>query len=120
MDRDDVREQRIQNEIVVDAYDPEEQALGWHYYLEEHLTFPFRARCVVERSISPLRVGDTVAVSGMPGEDACEREMFVQIRWRGRTLAVPLSQLEGVDVDESTAEAIADWHYWDGRGYEIG
>ena len=32
--RDDDREQRIQDDIVVDAYGPEEQALGWYYYLE--------------------------------------------------------------------------------------
>jgi DNA invertase Pin-like site-specific DNA recombinase len=27
------------------------------------------------------------------------------------------SQLIGIDVDESTAEAIADWHYWGAQGY---
>jgi hypothetical protein len=43
--------------------------------------------------------------------------MLVQIRWHGRTMAVPLSQLIGIDVDESTAEAIADWHYWVAQGY---
>ena len=29
-----IREERIHNEIIVDAYGPEEQALGWYYYLE--------------------------------------------------------------------------------------
>ena len=32
--RDPIREDRIQNEAIVDAYGPEEQALGWYYYLE--------------------------------------------------------------------------------------
>ena len=27
-------------------------------------------------------------------------------------IPVALSQLEGVEVDEATAEAIADWHNW--------
>jgi hypothetical protein len=31
-------------------------------------------------------------------------------------MAVPLSQLIGVGVDESTADAMADWHYWAGQG----
>ena len=35
--------------------------------------------------------------------------------WTG----VPLAQLEGVGVDEETAEAIADWHYWDAQGYQL-
>ncbi|HZQ38800.1 MAG TPA: calcium-binding protein [Dehalococcoidia bacterium] len=120
MDRDEQREERIHNAIVVDAYGPEEQAIGWHTYLEEQLAFPFRARCVAERAISPLRIGEIVQVVGMPGEEECEREMFVQIRWRGRTLAVPLAQLQGIDADEPTAEAIADWHYWVEQGYEFG
>jgi len=28
-----IREQRIHNEAIVDAYGPEEQALGWDYYV---------------------------------------------------------------------------------------
>jgi hypothetical protein len=42
--RDDDREQRIDDEIIVDAYGPEEQALGWYYYLEGTLHFPYTAR----------------------------------------------------------------------------
>jgi hypothetical protein len=45
--------------------------------------------------------------------------MFVQIRWHGRAMAVPLSKLAGEDVDESTAEAIGDWHYCVAQGYCI-
>ncbi len=32
-------------------------------------------------------------------------------------MAVPLSQLAGMNVDESTAEAIADGNYWVAQGY---
>lgn len=117
--RDEEREQRIEMEIIVDAYGPEEQALGWYYWLEEHLQFPFRARCSAERRTSPLRVGEEVEVIGMPGEDVCEHEMFVLISWQGRTLAVPLAQLEGIGVDEQTREAIDYWHYWVERDYEL-
>jgi hypothetical protein len=34
---DPVREERIQNKVVVDAYGPEEQAMGWYYYLEDKI-----------------------------------------------------------------------------------
>ena len=117
--RDEEREQRITMEIIVDAYGADEQALGWYYYLEEHLAFPFRARCIAERGISPLRTGEEVDVVGMPPEEECEHEMFVLTEWQGRRLAVPLSILEGVDVDDRTRQAIEDWHYWIGRGYEL-
>lgn len=37
------REHRIAMEIVVDAYNEEERAMAWCYYLTEQLTFPFEA-----------------------------------------------------------------------------
>ena len=91
--RDPVREDRIYNEALVDVR-PEEQAMSWYNYLEGKITFPFRARCVAANAISPLRNGETVEVSRMAIEDACEHDMLVQIRWQGRKIAVPLSQLE--------------------------
>jgi hypothetical protein len=58
--RDEEREQRITMEIVVDAYTPEEQAMGWYYSPEDRLHVPFVARCITQRSIYPLSVGDEV------------------------------------------------------------
>jgi hypothetical protein len=114
--RDPVREDRIHNEAIVDAR-PEEQAMGWYYYLEGKISFPFRARCLTAHAVSPLRKGETVEVLRMAVEDVCERDMLVQIRWQGRKMAVPLSQLGAIDPDESTKEAIGDWHYWVIQGY---
>ena len=37
------REKRITMEIIVDAYGPEEQAMGWYYYLEDTIEFAFSA-----------------------------------------------------------------------------
>ena len=114
--RDEAREERIQWEIVADAHDAEEQAAGWYAYLEDTLHFPFRARCRTERASSPLRVNDEVEVVSMAPD---EREMFVEIRWEGRTLAIPLSQLEVLDADAPTRQAVEDWHYWVKQGYQF-
>ena len=113
-----VREDRIHNEAIVDA-SPDEQALSWYYYLDGKINFPFHAKCVVPNAISPLRNGETVEVLRMATEHACEHDMFVQIRWQGRKMAVPLSQLETIEADETTNEAIDDWHYWVARGCRI-
>lgn len=32
VEKDEERENRIYDEAIVDAYGPEEQALGWYYY----------------------------------------------------------------------------------------
>lgn len=119
IERDEEREDRITMEAIVDAYDSEEQAMGWYYYLEDKIHFPFQARCIRESKISPLQIGEIVQVAGMAAENDCLNKMFVEIEWSGRTFGVPLSQLEGIEVDEDTEEAIADWHYWVARGYRL-
>ena len=114
---DPVREERIQNEIVVDAYGPGEQAMGWYYYLEDKIRFPFQAKCIVAKAVSPLLKGETVEVQSMAPEEACSGDMLVLIKWQGRTMAVPLAQLQAVKGNKATNEAIADWHYWLAQGY---
>ena len=117
--KDPIREDRIQNEAIVDAYGPEEQALGWYYYLENKIRFPFQAKCIVAKAVSPLRKGETVEVQRLASEDACVSDMLVLIRWQRRKMAVPLSQLTALDADQSTTEAIGDWHYWVAQGYQF-
>jgi hypothetical protein len=111
------REARIRDEIVVDAYTESERAMGWYYYLEGRLRFPFRSRCVLERPASPLKRGQEVDVVGMAPEEACMQEVFVRVGWDRRSLAVPLIQLEPRQVDRETRQAVEDWHYWVRQGY---
>jgi hypothetical protein len=117
--KDEEREQRIAMEIIVDAYDSEERALGWYSYLSDKLQFPFSARCVKRRAISPLQPGDKVKVVDMAPEEECEHEMFVFIQWKSYRFAVPLMQLESVQTDEETQEAIEDWRYWVNQDREL-
>jgi hypothetical protein len=119
IERDEEREHRIEMEAIVDAYGPEEQALGWYYSLDDKITFPFTARCIEEKRISPLKIGEKVTVKGMASEDDCIHEMCVEIEWQDRSFGVPLAQLEPLNVDGLTQEAIADWHYWVKRGYQL-
>ncbi len=115
--RGSARESRIHDEIIVDANGPEEQAMSWYYYLEDKLHFPFHATCTASRITSPLRKGEPVEVRRMAPEDSCSQDMLVMIRWRERNLAVSLSQLSPANPDDSTRQAIEDWHYWVAQGY---
>lgn len=119
IERDAEREERIHDEAIVDAYGPEEQVMGWFYYLDDKLHFPFTARCIAEREISPLNAGEAVTVTGMISANDCPCGMFVEIEWQGRRMGAPLTQLEAVDVDAETEEAVGDWHYWVRRGYQL-
>lgn len=99
------REERIAMEIVVNSYTPEEQRMGWYYYLENSLNFPFSA----------IWNGSPVEVVEMSSEDDCEREMCVDVLYREGDLidifSVSLIDIQIGDVDAKTAEAIADWNY---------
>ncbi len=120
IEKDSEREYRISMEAIVDANGPEEQAMGWYYYLDDKIRFPLQAKCVIERATSPLHKGDEVEVKGMASEAVCEHEMFVEIQWANGKLAVPLAQIQPkADVDANTKEAVEDWHYWVNRGYEF-
>jgi hypothetical protein len=116
---DKVREHRITYEIVVDCYNQEERATGWHCHLEENLKCPFLAECIKERRGSPLRKTEKVKIVAMSDIDLCSHEMFVDIKWAGRTLAVPLDQLRPVKANKKMSESIEDWHYWKKMGYEF-
>jgi hypothetical protein len=67
-----------------------------------------------------LAQGAHVEVIGMASGDDCRHEMFVEIVWNNKILAIPLSQIQPIEPDEDTQEVIADWHYWVDRGYEFG
>ncbi|MGH7957732.1 MAG: calcium-binding protein [Opitutaceae bacterium] len=120
--RDDAREERIAMEIIVDCYNESEAWSGWWCYLDDKLAFPFQAKCIRARRGSPLKVDERVTVAGMLDDDEAAdslSEMRVLIAWQGRSLGVPLAQLMGLNVNEETAEAIADWHYWAAQGRQF-
>jgi hypothetical protein len=45
--------------------------------------------------------------------------IFVTIRFAGRSIAVPLSQLHPIAAPAATKQAVEDWHYWVSQGYEF-
>lgn len=119
IEKDEAREERIELEAIVDAYGPEEQAMGWYYYLDDKISPPFKGRCIKKRAISPLEANEEVEVLGMSPVEECEHQMFVQVKWEGRELGVPLVQIGVVEADEATREAVEDWYYWVNRGYQF-
>ena len=112
------REERI-GEITADANDMEEVMMGWFYYLDDSITFPFEAECIEQKQISPLRKGEKVTVLELVSEYDSGNDFFVLIEWSGRKMGVPLAQLKPLKVSKETKQAIEDWQYWKTRGYEF-
>jgi hypothetical protein len=91
--KDPVREDRIENEAIVDA-SPEEQAMGWYYYLENKICFPFPAKCITTKVVAPLRKGEAAEVIRMAPEDNCEQvacradgRPVYDVRFRGHAMS---------------------------------
>ena len=47
---------------------------------------------------------------------SCASDRLVVTRRENRNIAVPLSQVKAIGMDESTTQAIEDWHYWIAQG----
>lgn len=102
-------ESRIEMEIVVDAHDESERAMGWYCYLQDNLGIPFKAECIQLVSTSPLKIGEIIEVVAMDNEENCRYDIFVKIKWKKKeTLCVPLKQLKGMNVDDATEQALND------------
>ena len=118
--KDPAREERIGDEIIVDANGEDEVLMGWLTYLQDNLAYPFEAECIEEMKISPLRKGEKVTVLELlDDEENLGSDFFVRIEWSGRKMGVPLAQLKPLKVSKETKQAVEDWQYWKARGYEF-
>ena len=99
--------------------------MGWYIYLSDKIMLPFIAECITADKRAPLELGEIVTVLQMSGEDCCKHEVYVDISWNDKVLAIPLTLIkplyddEGEDIDEDTVEAVSDWHYWIARGNQF-
>ncbi|WP_066376844.1 calcium-binding protein [Anabaena sp. CA = ATCC 33047] len=123
VERDETRENRIATEILVDAEDKEDRAMGWYYYLDDTLDFPFMAKWKKKSRKTSTIEEKPVEVLGMAPEDDCLKDMYVEVAYIGGkdddVYSAKLSDIEAIDVDAETQEAIADWMYWLARGYKF-
>lgn len=123
IEHDENRENRIATEIIVDAEDKEDRAMGWYYYLEETLNCPFMAKWTKKSRKTSTTEEKQVEVLGMAPDDECLKDMYVEVAdINGKdddVYSAKLSEIEAIDADAETKEAIADWHYWLARGYKF-
>ncbi|MDB9372448.1 calcium-binding protein [Nodularia sphaerocarpa] len=123
VERDENREHRIKTEIIVDAEDQEDRAMGWYNYLDDSLNVPFMAKLTKKTGKTSASEEKKVEVMGMAPDDECFKDMYVEVvHPHGKDedlFTVKLSDIVAIDTDAVTQEAIADWHYWLARGYNF-
>jgi hypothetical protein len=111
--QDAARDERIENEVIVDCYDDEEVASGWFYYFEEALTFPFKAT-IKSQSRNGSIVNEKVDVLSYKTKNDRSWDLRFGVSKAENTAVsfVELEELMDIEADEKTIEAIEDWKYF--------
>ncbi|MEM6316470.1 MAG: calcium-binding protein [Bacteroidota bacterium] len=95
--------QEIQNflydEVLVDAYGPEEQLISWFYFAEEELKFPFTAEVAVKKTNGTTESKKVVVeeLVGFDGTVAHPAGLKVEIAIGENLIEKPLSSLNKVE-----------------------
>jgi len=113
-DLDKAREDRIVDEILVDSDTDEDRATAWYYHLDGKVTFPFQAT---------FDGDEEVEVMSLSVEEDCLDEMKMEVRHSDSFGEEPFTalvvELEPLDADDDSTEAIEDWQYWWERGNRL-
>ncbi len=109
IDKETKIEERIENEIIIGAYDNDEKFSRWYNYLFENLTFPFDAIYQIS-----LEESKNVNVINITEYDFCydEKTVMVEATNKNEIISIPLLQIKNPEADEKTLEAIEDLQYW--------
>ena len=107
---------KIRNEIIVDCYGDYEVNMGWYYFFEEALEFPFEAETVIKYrggKVNHTKV-DVLGIATEEGKFDNISEIQLEVSPKGQQiiLDVGISKLENVEGSESVEEALEVWTFW--------
>lgn len=98
-----------------------EIAAKWYSYLEEQLTFPFFAYIRVSDERPNVTVSVGIKVVRLAPENRCGfRTIWVEgyPTFRGdHPFFFYLADIQSIDADLTSYQAVQDYLYWDGSGY---
>ena len=110
---DPTREHRILYEVIVDAYDEEEQAMGWYYYMADNLEFPIEAtvRFALKGGQSEVKPAQIVDVDSKSERGSAIRLGIVE-PGNERVQYISPEDIVRLDTTPENLEIINDWLYW--------
>lgn len=121
MDEDKYRREKIDMELICDCYNDEEIFRGWESYMDEKIVYPFEAK-IIKASSSKIPVGGIVLVTYVDCidlfgtvdwlKDSSHTIDDVEVQWNDEGYYVNIEDLEPVNKNISTIEAIKDWNFW--------
>ena len=109
----DEMQHKIDYEIIVDCYDEYEVSMGWYYYMEETLKFPFKAKAKLKKVDGSVKLTE-IQVTGLAADEEgfMGNDFDLEILTGGHFSNIHYSQLSQIKADDETLEAFAIWEYW--------
>lgn len=112
-EHDKEREHRIHYEIIVDAYDDHEVAMGWYIHMNDNLKFPIKAKVKLR-----LRGGKTEEKTVKIVEVDPKSETSLTLRLgitegkSDRVQYISPEDILSIQTTEENLEILNDWLYW--------
>ena len=110
---DEEIERKIYDEIIVDCYDEIEASMGWYYYFEENLYFPFKATAQLKKRDGSVELQE-VKITGIASkeEDFMGKDFNLQMQSGDYILPIAYSKLSNIKCTPETLDAFEVWNYW--------
>lgn len=110
---DPVRDERILDTVIVDCYGPDEELMGWYYYLADGLHFPFYARVLLPQSIGS-EAEKKVQVMGVDprSEQGEPLRLYALEDVSGQMMSISLCQIVQAHTAAEYLQILNDWLYW--------
>ncbi|TXK36898.1 hypothetical protein FVR03_16535 [Pontibacter qinzhouensis] len=104
---------KIDYEIIVDCYDETEVSMGWYYFFEENLEFPFKATVPLRKKdgSTEIKVVKVVALAS-DEEGITDNDFELEIENGEYLMDVSYSELTNIKASAQTREAFQIWDFW--------
>ena len=104
---------KIDYEIIVDCYDEYEVSMGWYYYMEETLKFPFKAKAKLKKVDGSVKLTE-IQVTGLAADEEgfMGNDFDLEILVGGYATDIAYTKLSDIKADDQSLEAFAIWKYW--------
>lgn len=106
----------IDYEIIVDCYDDYEVNMGWYYFFEEALEFPFEAEINIKTRSGKTNLTkvDVLGIATEDGDFNDIREISLEVSLKGSEiiLDVGISKLKNLKGSRAVKEVFEIWDFW--------
>jgi len=104
---------KIDYEIIVDSHDEYEMSMGWYYFMEESITFPFKATAQLKKRDGSIEKKEVIIVGLSSDEESFMSNDFeLEMETEQHINKISFSKLSNIKASAETLEAFTIWNYW--------